>query len=53
MFLQGLARKSVRESSRKLSWAERMLSVELGWPEAGDGAPSVARGPSKGRHIKF
>lgn len=38
MFLQALARKSVRDSSRKWSWAERMVSEELGWPEEDDGA---------------
>lgn len=37
MLLQALVKNSVRDSSRKLSWADMMLSVELGWPK--DGAP--------------
>lgn len=39
MFVWALARKSERDSSRKWSRAEGMLSVQLGWPEEHDGAP--------------
>lgn len=49
MFLKALARKSVRNSSRKLSRGERMLSVKLGWPEEDDGAPSASESAFKGK----